>query len=102
MIDSTLLRLTALEKDVKELKQALGQSFLQIQAANRMLKDNFNYTLVKCVINNKGNRDAIIDEMKLYCKSTNENDFNRMVIPAIDANIKIYEKESKELEEESE
>ena len=90
MIDSTLLRLTALEKDLNEAKQALGQSFLQNQAMKQMLSNMYNYLTVKSVIDNKGDRDAIIEEMKVLNKTTSDADFDKMVIPLIDYNIKIY------------
>ena len=95
MITQESLRIAALENDLKETKQALGQSFLEQQAMKRMLSDMYNYLTVKSVISNKGNRDAVIEEMKLLNRSTKEAEFNKMVIPLIDANIAVYVEEIK-------
>ena len=101
MITQESLRIAALESDLKETKQALGQSFLEQQAMKRMLSDMYNYLTVKSVISNKGNRDAVIEEMKLLNRSTKEAEFNKMVIPLIDANISIYSEEIKKNQEEN-
>lgn len=93
MIDDKLMRIIGIENDLKDIKQAVGQAFVQIQATNRMLSDIFNYLVVKSVLSHNGNRDAVIEEMKLLNRSVSDADFNKMVIPLIDANIKVYNEE---------
>lgn len=100
MIDATLLRITSLEKEIQELKQGLGQSFLHQQSMQQMLKDMYNYLVIKSIINNKGNRDAIIEEMKLMNNSVPEKSFNATVLPLIDRNLEIYNKEHQKESEE--
>ena len=93
MIDDKSMRILALENDIKEIKQGIGQAFIQLQATNRMLSDIFNYLVVKSVLNHKGNRDTVIEEMRLMNRSVGEKEFDKMVIPLIDANIKVYNEE---------
>ena len=90
MIDSTLLRLTAIEKDVKELKEGLGLAFAQIQAVNRMVGDHLNFLVVKSILEHKGDRDVIIEDVRLLVRSTPDAEFDKFIIPMIDANLKVY------------
>ena len=90
MIDDRLLRITALEKDLNETRQAMALLQVQYGAVNKMLVDIFNYLMVKSVIENEGNRDAVIEEMRLMNKTASDADFERMVIPAIDEHIRVY------------
>ena len=98
-LEPILLRLAAVEKDIKELKEGLGLAFAQIQAVNRMVGDHLNFLIVKSILEHKGDRDLIIENVRLLTRNTPDTEFDKFIIPMIDANIKVYEEQVKEKEE---
>ena len=90
MINTDRIRIVALEKDVKELQQGVGQLFVQLQATNKILKNISNYLMTEAVMKHKGIREDIIADLRVLYGDFSDQEFEKIVIPGINARIKIY------------
>ena len=99
MSNTDRIGIVALEKDVKELQKGVGQLLVQLQATNKFLKNTMNYLTTKSVIEHHGDKEEVIAEMRLLYNDISDQEFDKMVLPSIDARIDIYNKQLKEATE---
>jgi hypothetical protein len=52
----------------------------------------FDYLVMRSIIDNNGDRDATIENLRLKLKSVSEQSFNNTILPLIDRNLKFYNK----------
>ena len=90
MLNTDPIRIAALEKDVKEIQQGVGQLFVQLQATNKILRNISNYLMTEAVMKHKGIREEIIADLRVLYSDFSDQDFEKIVLPGIDARIKIY------------
>ena len=90
MLNTDPIRIAALEKDVKEIQQGVGQLFVQLQATNKILRNITNYLMTEAVMKHKGIREDIIADLRVLYSDFSDQDFEKVVLPGIDARIKIY------------
>lgn len=100
MLDETTLRIAALENEVIELKKKVQDLTILNGATNKVMANIYNYTLIKIVQHYHGDRDMIINEVK-FLHDSNDPDFIKTIIPAVDERIKIYNEVVAKIKEEN-
>ena len=101
-VNKLLEKVTNLESSIEEIKQYIKVLMDNLQIVQNVTDNINSYLIMKIVTENNGDREIILEEVKMLYQGTSEKSFNENIVPMIDEMIAIYNTSKTITEEDNE
>ena len=100
-IDRLLERIANIESDIGSIKHDIGILINNLQTVQNVTNNINNYLISMIISENDGDREIILNEVKVLYKGVPDNIFNDNIVPIIDKMIEFYNNTEKVVKEEN-